>query len=198
MPQRSISTTSVCPPINSRSAVSLDRDTLPLERDVRQSSAEEPDHRLRPLLRARRERPRGRAGASPSRSFDDLVGEREHGRRDFEAKRLGGLKVQHQLELGWLLHGKIAGLLAPENAGHVDAGLAKRIRQAWTIADQAAAGSELAVPVDRGKRVVSRQGSNLVMDALEERIIHCDQGVHARVRETSESGLDFGLATRFR
>ena len=35
------------------------------------------------------------------------------------------------------------------------------------------------------------------MDALEEWIIHCDQGVHARVRETSESGLDFGLATRF-
>src|SRR5215472_7228950 len=110
-------------------------------------------------------------------SFNHLVGEREHSRRDFEAKRLGGLKVQHQLELGWLLHGKIAGLLAPENAGHVDAGLAKRIRQAWTIADQAAAGSELAVPVDRGERMASRQGSNLVMDALEERIIHCDQGV---------------------
>src|SRR5215475_10755547 len=57
MPQRSISTTSVCPPTNSRSAVSLDRDTLPLERDVRQSSAEKPDHRHRRLLRARRERP---------------------------------------------------------------------------------------------------------------------------------------------
>src|SRR5215813_12605660 len=63
MPQRSISTTSVCPPINSRSAVSLDRDTLPLERDVRQSSAEEPDHRHRQLLRARRERPRGSRAA---------------------------------------------------------------------------------------------------------------------------------------
>src|SRR5262249_12277408 len=63
MPQRSISTTSVCPPINSRSAVSLDRDTLPLERDVRQSSAEEPDHRHRRLLRARSDRPRGRPAA---------------------------------------------------------------------------------------------------------------------------------------
>src|SRR5262245_3520057 len=43
------------------SAVSLDRDTLPLERDVRQSSAEEPDHRHPRLLRAHRERPRNRA-----------------------------------------------------------------------------------------------------------------------------------------
>src|SRR5262249_2334286 len=58
MPQRSISTTSVCPPINSRSAVGLDRDTLPLERDVR---PEEPDHRHRRLLRARNQRPSGRA-----------------------------------------------------------------------------------------------------------------------------------------
>ena len=45
--------------------------------------------------------------------------------------------------------------------------------------------------------MASRQGSNLVMDALEKRIIHCDQGIHARVRETSESNLDFRLATGF-
>src|SRR5215831_979646 len=120
-------------------------------------------------------------------SLDHLVGQREQFVRNLQAERLRSFEIDNQLELGWLLHGKIAGLLAPENAGHVDAGLAKRIRQAWTIADQAAAGSELAVPVDRGKRVVRRQGSNLVMDALEEWIIHCDQGVHARVRETSES-----------
>src|SRR6516162_3640990 len=64
MPQRSISATSVCPPINSRLAVSLDRDTLPLERDVRQSSAEKPDYRHRRLLRACCERPRGRRAAN--------------------------------------------------------------------------------------------------------------------------------------
>jgi len=33
-------------------------------------------------------------------SFDHLVGEREHARRNCQAQRLGGLKVDHQLELG--------------------------------------------------------------------------------------------------
>src|SRR6516165_4925818 len=53
MPQRSISTTSVCPPINSRSAVSPDRDTLPSTRRLT-VFAEEPDHRHPCLLRSPR------------------------------------------------------------------------------------------------------------------------------------------------
>ena len=36
-------------------------------------------------------------------SFDHLVGDREHARRNCEAKRLGGLQIDHELELSGLI-----------------------------------------------------------------------------------------------
>ena len=42
-------------------------------------------------------------------SFDHLVGARRAGWQGFKAKRLGGLEVDDQLELGWLLTGRSAG-----------------------------------------------------------------------------------------
>ena len=40
--------------------------------------------------------------------FDHLVGAAEQHWRNIEAKRLGGLEVDHQLELDWALDGKLA------------------------------------------------------------------------------------------
>ena len=47
--------------------------------------------------------------------FDHLVGPREKRGRDRDAERLGGLEIDHQLVLGWRLHGKVGGLLAFED-----------------------------------------------------------------------------------
>jgi hypothetical protein len=49
--------------------------------------------------------------------FDHLIGQQRS--RDGEAERLGGLKVDHQLELGRLKHGQVAGLFALENSAGV-------------------------------------------------------------------------------
>ena len=44
------------------------------------------------------------------RSFDDLVGEREQRRRQVEPERLGGLEIDHQLELDRLHHRQVGRL----------------------------------------------------------------------------------------
>ena len=48
--------------------------------------------------------------------FDHLVGAGEHRRWNFEAKRFGGLEVEHKIGLGRRLHRQIGGLLAFEDA----------------------------------------------------------------------------------
>jgi hypothetical protein len=55
-------------------------------------------------------------------SFDQLVGAAGQGQRDGDAKRLGRLEVDVQLDLRDLLHWQISGLLALENAPGIDAG----------------------------------------------------------------------------
>ena len=54
-----------------------------------------------------RRRARRREGG---RSFDDLIRAQQQRRRDREAERLGGLQVDHQLELRGLLDGEVARL----------------------------------------------------------------------------------------
>src|SRR5215831_16731205 len=48
--------------------------------------------------------------------FDDLIGAGEQRLRHVKAERLGGLKVEHQLEFGRQLYGQIGGLCSLKNA----------------------------------------------------------------------------------
>ena len=53
------------------------------------------------------------------RLLDDLVCPQEQRRRDRQAQRLGGLEVDHQLELRRLLDGQVTGPGALEDLVHV-------------------------------------------------------------------------------
>src|SRR5262249_48446405 len=68
-------------------------------------------------LRCRSELTRG----APA-SLDHLVGEREQPIRHVETERLGGLEIDHELELGRLHHRRISRLLALEYSPGIDAG----------------------------------------------------------------------------
>ena len=65
-----------------------------------------------------------------------------------ETERLGGLEIDHQLELGRLHDWQIVGFGAAEDFAGIDASLAIGIRQAGSGADQSAGFSELAERID--------------------------------------------------
>ena len=70
--------------------------------------------------------------------FDHLVGTCEQRRRHGEADRLGGLKVDDELELGRGLHRQVGRLLALEDAIDVARGLPVLDRTVRPVRDQAA------------------------------------------------------------
>src|SRR5207244_10926867 len=85
-----------------------------------------------------------------SRLFDHLVGTGEQRRRHREAKRLSSLEIDRQFILRWRLHGQVGGLLTLENAVDIAGRAAERIDHYGPVADQAAAGGEVAVGIDCG------------------------------------------------
>ena len=88
---------------------------------VRRCGVEEPDHRHRRLLRARRERPRSRRAAeqrdelAPLHSITSSARASSDGRH-VEAERLRGLEVDGHFELGRRLHRQVGGLGAAQDA----------------------------------------------------------------------------------
>src|SRR5512138_951793 len=90
------------------------------------------------------------------RLVDDLVGALQERRRNREPERLGGLGVDGQLELRWLLDGKAAGAGALEDLVDVRGGPLIEVRIARPVAHQPADVDVLTGREDRRQPVLGR------------------------------------------
>jgi len=89
--------------------------------------------------------------------LDELVRPQQQHLRDRQPESLGSLEVYHQLELGGLLDGQVAGLGALKNFVHVDGGMSKAVVKGRSVYDEAASRGVLCRPVHRREAVRRRE-----------------------------------------
>src|SRR5262249_12978457 len=97
----------------------------------------------------------------PFTSFDHLVGKREQLGRNFDAQCLRGGEVDDQIEFVPKFDRQGAGLFAFENPADVAPGTAISIRLTWSVADQAASFSVLALIIHRRQGMPGRERREL-------------------------------------
>src|SRR5215831_3929736 len=130
-------------------------------------------------------------------SFDHLIGEREQPVWNLEAERLRGLEVDDQLEFGRHQHGQVGRFFALEDAARVNTGLAKGIRKAGAVADEAAGRGEFAPRIHCRYSVVFSKSHEPFAPASEEWGGDNNDCVGPQLREsgkaTVELAFDAGL-----
>src|SRR6516165_1542091 len=131
---------------------------------------------------------------SPFTSLDHLVGQCQQLVGNFEAKRLRGLEVDHELELCRQHNRQITRLLAFEDASGVNAGLTVCIGNAGRVAHQAAGRDRFAPVIDRGSPVSGRQRDNSFPLGVHERAGAHVQRASPALDERCKGGLDFAAA----
>jgi len=129
------------------------------------------------------------------RSLDHLIGGRQQRFRDGEPERFGGLEVDDKLNFCGLLHRQIGRFVAFENAPGIYANLVVVISDAAAIAHQAAGQGELAVCVDRGQRMASRQRRELFRAPMVEGTVADQDRTNALLRKSCESRFEIAIGS---
>src|SRR6476660_10014178 len=124
------------------------------------------------------------------RLFDHLIGTGEQRGRHFEAKRLRGFEIDHQLEFGWLLDRQVGRLGALENFSGVLASLAICSANVGSVAHQTTGGDELTREVNRRDCVARRQCYELKAPTEENRIGHNKKQTDPLLDEASECAVN--------
>src|SRR5262249_3648072 len=113
-----------------------------------------------------------------------------------EAERLGGLEVDHQLELGRLQDWQIGGLGTLQKATRVNSRLTIGVLDAGAVADESAGSDVFAQRVHRRNPEVVGQGDYLLTSAGEQGIGDDDEGIVAPSCQRSERHVDLFLTGR--
>ena len=111
-------------------------------------------------------------------------------RRHGEAERLGGLEVDHQLELGRLHDRQVGRLLAFEDAAGIDAELTTLIRIVGSVAHQPAGLGKVTHCICRGNRMMRRQGGKLHPPAGEKGVGADEECVGPVAHKSCEGSID--------
>src|SRR6516165_2619770 len=89
--------------------------------------------------------------------FNNLISAGKERMWHSEAKRLGGLEVDHQLEFGRTLHWKVGGLFALKDAIHVASSLPVPINRVRSVRDEATVSDVVTGLIDCRQSVSRRQ-----------------------------------------
>src|SRR5262245_9472843 len=132
-----------------------------------------------------------------SQLFDHLVGDLLKMQRHVNTKCLGGLDIDHQLELRGLLDRQVDGLLTLENPTGVDSIQTMRIRKTASVAYQAASLGVLAERKDRSHAVAGSQCCKLFAPTKEKRIRADHEPCRPQLDQACKDGVEVALGTRF-
>jgi hypothetical protein len=126
------------------------------------------------------------------RPFDHLVGALLKMQWHIEAERLGGLEVDHKLELDGCLDGKFVRPRTPEDAIGIGRRAPKIIGQVNSVGQQAADLSVETVWIDSREPELGSQRGDVRAMGEHEGIRHHDQAAIRRACLCGNDGFEFG------
>jgi hypothetical protein len=142
--------------------------------------------------------PRGLAGSHQlclAHLFDHLVDTHQQRQWQHYAERLRGLEIDHQLELGWVLHRQLGRLAALENAINIEPRSPPQVGGIVPIGKQTSDLGEVTIRVDRRELVLRCQFDDPIAMNLGDRIWHHNQTAYRGARKPIECAIDLRRVT---
>ena len=103
-------------------------------------------------------------------SFNHLVGAQQERLRDRQAKRLGGIQIDDEIEFGRLLDRDVAWLGPSQNLVNIVCGTAEQVEEVWSIRHQTSRFDGRPIALYRRQARIARQGVDASLVGEQDRI----------------------------